>query len=281
MLTQWNALLNIILIISTIISVLAVIFNQKSIFKSTLNEERSRCRNRHLALLKAIFMVYKIPLIVISISLLAIISNCLLTKTDVPVLSPTNAQTHEPNLVQRDSAVYLDEFEPLLPRTEAVITQEWGPFEEISIDGVAYQHGIGFRIPQDAQENYYSNHNTERIQHVEFIEYQLDYSYKVLNFDYGIDDSSFPQNSDNDYQCVVWIVVQSIDSTKLQSADENILFQTDKMNYRRSLHNSGNIDVSGSEIIRIAVFWEFEVDQSKQLALNVAIANPILYTAVS
>jgi hypothetical protein len=51
------------------------------------------------------------------------------------------------------------------------------------------------------------------------------------------------------------------------------------MNYRRTLRVSKDIDVSDVETIRLTVYWEFDVIQSKPLAFNVAIVNPILYTA--
>ena len=173
----------------------------------------------------------------------------------------------------------MDEFPPLLPRADALKTNEWKPAQDISVGGETYPHSIGFCIPEKKRNDYYKYHDTERITHVEYIEYQLGYKYQTLRFDYGIDDSSFPDNVEYPPQSVFWIVIQSCNSEETLKSDENIIFQTKPLNYRRSLQSSGDIDVSGAEVVRITVFWEFDVISTKPLTFNVALINPILYAA--
>lgn len=202
-----------------------------------------------------------------------------ITETPVPTATPTAKPT--PTFFVGANDVWLDEFDPLLPRAEALKTNEWNSAQDISVGGVTYAHSIGFCIPEEDRNDYYNNHNTERITHKEYIEYSLGYKYKTLCFDYGIDDSSFPDNVEYPPQSVFWIVVQTCGSEENLKSDGNIIFQTNQLNYRRSLHGSGEIDVSGAEVIRITVYWEFDVIRTKPLTFNVALINPILYAVKS
>lgn len=198
-----------------------------------------------------------------------------LTASPTPTITPSAKPSPAPTKINQ---ARLDELTPLDMEPDAAFCfQQWAYLLPIKVNDVEYEHSIGIRIPTAVSEDYKKHHDSNREVYKAYVEYSLAYQYEKLSFNYGIDDSSFREDALCPPQCHFWIVVQSCSSEEELADDENIIFQTDSLNYRRSLHNSGDIDVSGAETIRITVYWEFDVIQSKPLAFNVAIINPILY----
>ena len=267
-------------------------FNKPDLYVRIKNEQRKKHTSYFIADIVACFIVYKKKMISTTLTIVSSVVFALLTtllpdqpsniqiqstQTIAPALTPSPTPAIE--IAPEDA--WLDEVDPLLPRKDAFYRDRWNPFDSIVIDDVAYSHGIGVRIPQDDQLDYYKSNPPEQQTHSEYIEYPLSYKYKTLQFDYGIDDSSFPDDVECAPQCEFKIVVQSCKSDDYLESDEDILYQTQWLNYRRTLHRSDPIDVSSAETCRITVLWRFYVHQEKPLALNVAIVNPILYAVKS
>ena len=277
-----KTILELVIVVANIVTIISMLYANKSNYKENLKREEQRCKNKFLASFKAFVFTYKFFLIALMISALAIISIDLFSIIDEPLPAPTMVETTPrtcPNPIPEfdEDDVRLDEIDPIFPNTKAVITSKWDPFTQISLNGITFEHGIGFFVPKEKQEEYLLHQNNQQITHSESIEYSLAYQYKTLSFDYGIDDSTFINDEKYPPACIYWIVVQSLSSNELANSDENILFETEKMNYRSVLHSSGEIDVSKAEAIRITVYWRFDVSQSKPFTLNIALVNPILF----
>lgn len=286
MLKPWaNFVLELLTMVGAIGTIAGIIFAPRPSFPEIFECMKKKHASKFMCWFLAIIVTYKVALFIILGTAGTMIAIKLVGT--IPSPTPTVAQPYTPTPAPTPSAVvgandvWLDEFDPLLPRAEALKTNEWNSAQDISVGGVTYAHSIGFCIPEEDRNDYYNNHNTERITHKEYIEYSLGYKYKTLCFDYGIDDSSFPDNVEYPPQSVFWIVVQTCGSEENLKSDGNIIFQTNQLNYRRSLHGSGEIDVSGAEVIRITVYWEFDVIRTKPLTFNVALINPILYAVKS
>ena len=235
----------------------------------------------------AFMRVWLYPIIVIVSTLVFIIAINLWGKVEPPPPTPTPAPTpHEtiappsatPSIPPWPNKTKLVELTPLKMDEGAFFFGEWNQYESIIVNHVGYPQSIGVQIPKDAQDDYYERYNTLRKTHKAEIEYSLGYQYKTLMFFYGIDDRSFPDDLSCAPQCHFWIVVQSCSAEDDHFEKEDTLFKTEHLNYYHTLSSSGNIDVTGAEAVRITVFWEFDVIQSKPLALNIAIIDPTLYS---
>ena len=198
------------------------------------------------------------------------------TPTPHKTITPPSTTTITPTGLETTN---LDDLIPLRMDKGAFFFHEWDEFNPIKINSNEYDQSIGVKIPQQKQDYYYDYFNNQRMAHETFIEYSLSENYQSLNFDYGIDDSSFPKDRSCAPQCHYWIVVYRCSAEKdvFEKADE--LFRTKEWNYYKTLQNSGNIDVSGVEAIRITIYWYFDVIQTKPLAFNIAIVNPTLSIA--
>lgn len=238
--------------------------------------------SRFFSAVLAFLRVWLYPLLAISISAILLLAINLWGKVEPPPPSPSPPLTPTPSIKTTITPTLYREIKlyelPLLRVDEdAFFFQAWDQYEAIAINNVVYPQSIGVRIPEKAQEDYFENYNTLRKEHSALIEYSLAYKYKTLKFNYGIDDSSFPDDKSCVAQCHYWIVVQSCSAEDDHFEKDDLLFITNPLNYYQSLHSSGNIDVSGVEAVRITVYWEFDVIQTKPLAFNIAIINPTLY----
>jgi hypothetical protein len=196
-----------------------------------------------------------------------------------PTITPTNKLSPSPtSTVLKETK--LDDYSILSKRPdEAFVFQQWTDLYPIKINNIEYENSIGVRVPAEACEYFKNNHDTQRKDYNASIEYSLAYQFDTLRFQYGIDDNTFREDGLYPPQCHFWIIVESCGSDADSDEKPVELYRTDRMNYRRTLRVSKDIDVSDVETIRLTVYWEFDVIQSKPLAFNVAIVNPILYTA--
>jgi hypothetical protein len=197
--------------------------------------------------------------------------------TPAPVVTPVAILAFPAKGSVKDA--WLDELEPILPRKNAFFMREWSKFDLIQVEETTYPHSMGICIPYEDQLSYYEENPSEEQTHSEFIEYLLSYKYQSFQFDYGIDDISFPEDIETASMCEFKIVVQSCNSKEYLGKSDNILFDSDWINYRSALHRSPLIDVSAYEAIRITVFWKFYVRQTGPIAFNLAVINPILRVA--
>lgn len=174
---------------------------------------------------------------------------------------------------------WLDDMNSILPRERAFFIHSWNSYNPIEVGNTIYPHCIGVCIPKEAQEEYYEENSPDQQIHSEYIEYSLSNKYQTFEFDYGIDDCSFPDNVEEESLCEFNIVVQSCNSTEFLKEQDNILFDSGWINYRCGIHRAPEIDVSGCEALRITVTWRFFVRQDGPIAFNVVILNPILRVA--
>lgn len=171
---------------------------------------------------------------------------------------------------------WLDELQPILPRSNSFFIHEWSKFDLIQVGDISYPHSIGVCIPWTDQIDYCRLNPPEEQEHNEYIEYLLSYKYKTFQFDFGIDNTSFPEDIEDACKCEFKVYVQSCNSKDYLGESENILYDSGWLNYRSSLQRSKLMDVSGCEAIRITVFWRFSVRQNGPIAFNLAVFNPIL-----
>ncbi len=171
---------------------------------------------------------------------------------------------------------WLDELDPILHKPRAFFIHEWSRYDLIQIEDTIYQHSIGICIPSDKLKAYCDIPPVGEILHNEYLEYRLSYKYKSFQFDYGIDDISFPEDVETASRCEYKIVVQSCNSKEYLGSTDNILYDSDWINYRSTVFRSSLIDVANSEAIRITVYWKFHLRTCGPIAFNVAIVNPIL-----
>ena len=170
---------------------------------------------------------------------------------------------------------WLDELDPIEPRERAFVWHIWNSFDPVQVKKATFQHSIGVCIPEKDMKAYNTSPQKER-KHEEYIEYQLSYNYDTFQFDYGIDDLSFPSGIETACRCEYKIVVQSCNAQDYLGEDDNILFDSDWLNYRSILYRSPLLDVSACESMRITVYWKFNIRQNGPSAFNIAIMNPIL-----
>ena len=195
-------------------------------------------------------------------------------------VSPPFSPAPTPDSSERSKGVpgniKLEDLDPILPRPDSFFMREWDEYQPIQVNDIQYEHGIGVCIPAEDQDRYFDKNLPDEQIHSEYIEYLLSSQYKSFQFDYGIDDSSFPDGVEKEPLCHYKIVVQSCNSKEYLSSKQNILFDSDWVNYRSKVFPSTLMDVSNCEAIRITVYWKFVVRQSGPFAFNIAIINPIL-----
>ena len=175
----------------------------------------------------------------------------------------------------------LEDIDPILAKPDSFFMREWDEYHSITVDNVKYEHCIGVRIPLEDQDRYSEENLPDEQMHSEYIEYLLSNQYKTFRFYYGIDDSSFPEGVEKEPLCHYRIVVQSCNSKEYLGSEQNILFDSDWLNYRSKVYPSTIMDVSSCEAIRITVYWKFVVRQKDPFAFNIAIINPVLKGNVS
>ncbi len=175
---------------------------------------------------------------------------------------------------------WLDEIDGYVSHTGAFFMRDWDDYHPIKIKDQVYPHSIGICIPIESQNDYYARVNPDQLIHEEYIEYSLGYSYKTLQFDYAIDDITFPDASQGHPRCDFRIVVDSCSSSGYLFSDQEHLFDTDWLNYRcRCAVRSPEMDISQCDTIRITVMWRFYMRQNGPISFNLAIMNPLLRAA--
>jgi len=192
--------------------------------------------------------------------------------TFTPAPTPSTAAPTDGN----SSYYRLEDIDPILSKPDSFFMREWDEYHPVKVDGVQYEHCIGVCIPLKEQDRYSEENLPDEQMHSEYIEYLLSNQYSSFRFNYGIDDSSFPAGVEEEPLCHYKIVVQSCNSKEYLSSEQNILFDSDWVNYRSKVYPSTLMDVSNCEAIRITVYWKFIVRQKDPFAFNIAIINPIL-----
>lgn len=237
--------------------------------------------------LKNIFSAYKLSIIIFVVSVILVFMLDIVVPIVIPTSIEKTAPPYTPPATPYAPAstwtvdAWLDELDPIIAKDNAFFLTNWNSFEPVQVESTPYIHSIGARIPYDKLVELIQNAPVEEQEHSEYLEYRLSRRYKSLQFDYGIDDSSYSNEYASASMCEFKIVVQSCDSQTYLGKDDNVLFDSDWINYRCTKHPSPSIDVSGSEAIRITVFWKFYVHQDEPIAFNVAIVNPFLRAAKS
>ena len=172
---------------------------------------------------------------------------------------------------------WLDEMDNLkVSAKDAFFRNEWNAFDMVTVKHQIFPHSVGVSIPQEDQKKYRSIINSGQLLHDEYVEYSLGFEYETLQFDYGIDDSSFPEGIFEHPYCQFKIIVDACNSESFYSSKQEHLFETDWLNDRCCLWRTPEMDVSGCEAVRITIKWQFFPRYDGPIALNVAIANPIL-----
>ena len=141
------------------------------------------------------------------------------------------------------------------------------------------QHGIGIEIPEKARAKYLKKSSNKRVNHSEYIEYSLGRKYKQLDFEFGIDQSSFESLVTETPVCLCKILIQDVPSNGFISESNNVLFDSDWFNYRLARH-AASVDVSDVETIRITVYWQFDVNPTKDTSLRLVLIDPELRNPV-
>ncbi|HWQ97088.1 MAG TPA: hypothetical protein VN538_03180 [Clostridia bacterium] len=173
---------------------------------------------------------------------------------------------------------WLDEMESKVSHNDAFFIKQWDTFDFVEIKHKVYPHSIGARIPLVDQDKYRKSVSSKQVEHTEYIEYPLGFEYATLQFDFGIDDLSFPCGV-NDSYCRYKIIVDECNSESFYSSDQDHLFETDWLNDRCCPRRTPEMDVSGFETVRITIMWQFNPMNSGPVAFNIAIFNPILRAA--
>ena len=171
---------------------------------------------------------------------------------------------------------WLSEMEAKVSDNAAFYIDVWDEFDKVTVKKQVFPHSIGVRIPPIEQKRYRTKTGFGQLEHVEYIEYSLAFEYDTLQFDFGIDDLSFPKGVAEHPMCLFKIIVDVCDSESFYSSKQNHLFETDWLNDQCCLRRTPEIDVSGHESVRITIKWQFSPRDDGPIAFNLAIVNPIL-----
>lgn len=262
-------------------------FNKRKDYSDALEDEKKKKQKwikSHFRAFKSVYAVaYRAIVVAIVISILIIGFGVRWSEvfqqeeqieTPQPVKTPSPPPAVTTKYTKEDA--WLDELDPIISKHKAFFLYNWSSFDPIQVENATYPHCIGICIPFDKLQNYILNGSNSEQSHSEFIEYRLSYQYETLQFKYGIDDISFSDDIETASMCQFKIIVQYCNSKEFLSSTDNILFDSDWINYRSILYQSPMIDVSGRESIRITVMWKFNVRQDGPVAFNIAIIDPIL-----
>lgn len=173
---------------------------------------------------------------------------------------------------------FLCDLDPIIINEDAFYIGSWNSFDDFVIGQSIIQHGIGIEIPERDRFQYLKRSIYKRVEHNEFIEYSLGNNYNLLDFEFGIDQSTFELLGSYPPACLCRIVIQSVPSSGFTSDSENILFDSAWFNYRLARH-SASVDLSNVETMRITVFWEFDVDPTRDVSLRIILIDPKLHSS--
>ena len=171
---------------------------------------------------------------------------------------------------------WLDEIDAKVSDYSAFFIDEWDGFDKVAIKHKMYPHSIGVKIPTEDQIRYRTKIGDGQLEHIEYIEYSLGFEYDTLQFDFGIDDLSFPKGIAKHPMCLFKIIVDVCDSESFYSSKQDHIFETDWLNDQCRLRRTPEMDVSGHESVRITIKWQFSPRDDGPMAFNLAIVNPIL-----
>lgn len=171
---------------------------------------------------------------------------------------------------------WLDEMDSKVSSNGAFFMNEWNAFDSVAVKHHTFPHSVGVSIPLKDQKKYRAKINSGQLIHDEYIEYSLGFEYETLQFDFGIDDLSFPEGIVDSPYCQFKIIVDACDSKSYYSSKQKHLFETDWLDDQCCLWRTPEMDVSSCEAVRITIMWQFFPRYNGPIALNVAIANPIL-----
>lgn len=171
---------------------------------------------------------------------------------------------------------WLDEIDPKVSDYSAFFFNIWDAYDNVAVKHQEFPHSIGVRIPIEDQLKYRAKPVADQVPHSEYIEYSLGFEYETLQFDFGIDDISFPHGLAEHPKCQFKIIVDACDSESFYSSKQEHLYETDWLNDRCCLRRTPEMDVSGCEAVRITIKWQFFPRENGPIAFNIAIVNPIL-----
>lgn len=299
-------LLSIATLVSAAISIV-ILFRKATEIELAANEKKVAHKTKvgrfYYGIKKHCATEIKIVAIVILIALILSLVACF-TNLDVPTPSthpltstptptPTSLASSTPSATsfvtpQSNSTpsstptyltTYLSELDPLINKSDAFFTKSWNAFDDFVVGQDTVQHGIGIEIPQKDLVKYLKKNSNTRMTHVEYIEYSLGRKYQQLDFEFGIDQSSFESLVTETPACLCRIVMQDVPSNGFMSESSNILFDSDWFNYRLARH-SASIVISDVETIRITVYWKFDVNPTKDTSLRLVLIDPELRNPV-
>lgn len=166
--------------------------------------------------------------------------------------------------------------DPIIINKDAFFINKWELDKDIKVDDEVVPYGIGIKIPKDDQNEYSAMSPYTNIPHSEEIKYKLCKKYDMLEFSYGIDDSTFDDLDKSEPLCKCSIVLKSISSDDALSEKSAVIFDSKDFSYYIVKH-SVSIDVSQVEILSLEINWEYTPDPTKQNCFNLAIIDPVLY----
>ncbi len=208
-----------------------------------------------------------------------LVNSAQLSKTPMPTFANTSQVDSIPSSTPSSTPVYetkyLCELDPIIEKTGAFFDTSWDKFDDLIVGMDTILYGIGIRIPEKDQMIYLKKSSNKRVTHNEFIEYSLGNNYDVLEFEYGIDHSSFEQLETVAPACLCKIVIQDVPSGGFVSDSDNILFDSGWFNYRLA-RRFVSVMLSNVEAIRITAYWEFDVDPSKDASFKLVLIDPVL-----
>jgi hypothetical protein len=196
------------------------------------------------------------------------------TPYDISFVTPQSNLPPSPTPVYLTT--YLSELDPIIEKSDAFITKSWNAFDDFIVGQDTIQHGIGIEIPEKDLSTYLKKSNNKRVQHIEYIEYSLGRKYEQIDFEFGIDRSSFESLQSDAPVCLCRIVMQDVPSNGFVNESSNILFDSDWFNYRLARH-AASIAVQKVETLRITVYWEFDVNPTKDASLRLVLIDPELH----
>jgi hypothetical protein len=170
----------------------------------------------------------------------------------------------------------LCELDPIIERHDSFFYKSWNSFDDFVIGSDTIACGIGIDMPSKKLAEYVQNSHSRRITHSEYIEYSLGYDYQFLAFDYGIDDSSFPQLIGKPPACMCRITISSVPSGHFGTDAHDSLFDSGWFNYRLS-RRSASVNLVEVETIRITVEWELDTNSANASSLRILLIDPLLH----
>ena len=228
-------------------------------------------------------LVFGPSILVVSISFVLLLSllpsekpSIVSTTDDKKVISLCTAPVTSWPIKRSAKDRWFDEMDSKVSSNGAFFTNEWNAFDSVAVKHQTFPHSVGVSIPLKDQKKYRAIISSGQLLHDEYVEYSLGFEYETLQFDYGIDDSSFPEGIVDSPYCQFKIIVDACDSKSFYSSKQKHLFETDWLDDQCCLWRTPEMDVSGCEAIRITIMWQFFPRYNGPIALNVAIANPIL-----